>query len=130
MYLTNGHDDGARMAGTERRFGEPLAPLFADPVCLGSRVVGMVGLIACKCDRASGRHEGANAQGYRRGDLSRHAEAKIRGHPSAARQRPVCGDWAAPQGHWSAVSFAHYRIRALLYAGEPNWALLATVTPR
>ncbi len=26
--------------------------------------------------------------------------------------------------------FAHYRIRALLYAGRPNWALLATVTPR
>jgi transposase len=26
--------------------------------------------------------------------------------------------------------FAHYRIRALLYAGRPNWHLLATVTPR
>lgn len=26
--------------------------------------------------------------------------------------------------------FAHYRIRALLYAGRPNWALLAVVTPR
>lgn len=26
--------------------------------------------------------------------------------------------------------FAHYRIRTLLYAGRPNWALLATVTPR
>ena len=26
--------------------------------------------------------------------------------------------------------FAHYRIRALLYAGRLNWALLATVTPR
>ncbi len=26
--------------------------------------------------------------------------------------------------------FAHYRIRVLLYAGRPNWALLATVTPR
>ncbi|MGH9021853.1 MAG: transposase [Acidimicrobiia bacterium] len=26
--------------------------------------------------------------------------------------------------------FAHYRIRALLYAGKPNWALLPTVTPR
>ena len=26
--------------------------------------------------------------------------------------------------------FAHYRIRALLYAGKPNWVLLATVTPR
>ena len=25
--------------------------------------------------------------------------------------------------------FAHYRIRALLYAGKPNWALLATTTP-
>jgi hypothetical protein len=26
--------------------------------------------------------------------------------------------------------FAHYRIRALLYAGRPNWHLLASVTPR
>jgi transposase len=26
--------------------------------------------------------------------------------------------------------FTHYRIRALLYAGKPNWDLLATVTPR
>jgi transposase len=26
--------------------------------------------------------------------------------------------------------FAHYRIRVLLYAGRPNWDLLATVTPR
>jgi transposase len=26
--------------------------------------------------------------------------------------------------------FAHYRIRALLYTGKPDWDLLATVTPR
>ena len=26
--------------------------------------------------------------------------------------------------------FTNYRIRALLYAGKPNWALLATITPR
>ena len=26
--------------------------------------------------------------------------------------------------------FAHYRIRALLYAGRPNWDLLATWTHR
>ena len=26
--------------------------------------------------------------------------------------------------------FANYRIRALLYAGKPNWDLLGTVTPR
>jgi transposase len=26
--------------------------------------------------------------------------------------------------------FTHYRIRALLYAGKPNWDLLATITPR
>ena len=26
--------------------------------------------------------------------------------------------------------FGHYRIRVLLYAGKPNWDLLATVTPR
>jgi transposase len=27
-------------------------------------------------------------------------------------------------------SFRNYRVRALLYAGKPNWSLLATVTPR
>ncbi len=27
-------------------------------------------------------------------------------------------------------SFRNYRIRALLYAGKPNWSLLATITPR
>jgi transposase len=27
-------------------------------------------------------------------------------------------------------SFRNYRIRALLYAGRPNWDLLATITPR
>ncbi len=26
--------------------------------------------------------------------------------------------------------FRNYRIRALLYAGKPNWDLLATITPR
>jgi hypothetical protein len=26
--------------------------------------------------------------------------------------------------------FAHYRIRALLYAGKPDWDLLGSVTPR
>ena len=26
--------------------------------------------------------------------------------------------------------FAHYRIRALLYAGKPNWNLLNSLTPR
>ena len=27
------------------------------------------------------------------------------------------------------INFANYRIRALLYAGRPNWALLDTLTP-
>ena len=27
------------------------------------------------------------------------------------------------------TSFRNYRIRALLYAGKPNWNLLATLTP-
>ncbi len=27
-------------------------------------------------------------------------------------------------------NFDHYRIRVLLYAGKPNWDLLATITPR
>ena len=28
------------------------------------------------------------------------------------------------------TSFRNYRIRSLLYAGRPRWALLATITPR
>ena len=28
------------------------------------------------------------------------------------------------------TNLRNYRIRALLYAGKPNWALLATLTPR
>ena len=28
------------------------------------------------------------------------------------------------------TNFANYRIRALLYAGKPNWGLLTTITPR
>ena len=28
------------------------------------------------------------------------------------------------------TSFRNYRIRTLLYAGHPNWDLLATITPR
>jgi transposase len=27
-------------------------------------------------------------------------------------------------------SFRNYRVRSLLYAGKPNWDLLATITPR
>lgn len=28
------------------------------------------------------------------------------------------------------TSFRNYRIRSLLYAGKPNWDLMATITPR
>jgi hypothetical protein len=28
------------------------------------------------------------------------------------------------------TSFRNYRVRSLLYAGKPNWALLAAITPR
>lgn len=34
------------------------------------------------------------------------------------------------RGAFGFRNLAHYRIRALLYAGRPNWALLATITPR
>jgi len=37
-----------------------------------------------------------------------------------------------PEGRLTAfgfTSFRNYRIRALLYAGKPNWDLLATVKP-
>jgi transposase len=35
-----------------------------------------------------------------------------------------------PRGEVRTAWFTSYRIRALLYAGKPNWDLLATVTPR
>jgi len=28
------------------------------------------------------------------------------------------------------TSFRNYRVRSLLYAGKPNWGLLATIAPR
>ena len=31
---------------------------------------------------------------------------------------------------FGTTNFRNYRIRALLYAGRPNWDLLATNTPR
>lgn len=34
------------------------------------------------------------------------------------------------RGGFGFRRFAHYRIRILLYAGKPNWDLLATITPR
>lgn len=34
------------------------------------------------------------------------------------------------RGAFGFTRFRHYRIRSLLYAGRPNWDLLATITPR
>ena len=34
------------------------------------------------------------------------------------------------RGAFGFSNFTHYRIRSLLYAGRPNWDLLATLTPR
>ena len=31
---------------------------------------------------------------------------------------------------FGSTRFRSYRIRVLLYAGKPNWVLLATITPR
>ena len=33
------------------------------------------------------------------------------------------------RGAFGFTNFANYRIRTLLYAGKPNWALLETLTP-
>ena len=39
--------------------------------------------------------------------------------------------WSVSEGvGFGFRTFAHYRIRALLYARKPNWALLATANPR
>ena len=34
------------------------------------------------------------------------------------------------RGGFGFVNFRNYRVRVLLYAGRPNWALLPTITPR
>ena len=60
------------------------------------------------------------------------------------KDRPVVNWWtfrASGGGHarcgasaagiaFGFRNFANYRIRSLLYAGRPNWTLLATITPR
>lgn len=55
--------------------------------------------------------------------------------PGPRVQRAHRGDQQLDQAHQANIGFgfrefAHYRIRVLLYAGRPNWDLLATVTPR
>jgi hypothetical protein len=39
-------------------------------------------------------------------------------------------DVAVRRTAFGFTSFRNYRVRSLLYAGKPNWTLLATVTPR
>jgi len=34
------------------------------------------------------------------------------------------------RGGFGFTNFRNYRVRVLLYAGRPNWALLPTITPR
>jgi transposase len=34
------------------------------------------------------------------------------------------------RGAFGFTSFRNYRVRSLLYAGKPNWGLLATIAPR
>ena len=34
------------------------------------------------------------------------------------------------RGAFGFTSFRNYRIRTLLYAGKPNWDLLAAIAPR
>ncbi len=51
-----------------------------------------------------------------------------RANPGQARRGPTVPDGRPSQGE--AVPFlVDYRIRALLYAGKPNWELLAAITP-
>ena len=37
---------------------------------------------------------------------------------------------AGPLVAFGFTRFRNYRVRVLLYAGKPNWDLLATITPR
>ena len=49
-----------------------------------------------------------------------------RRHPA----RALIAGTAIKRAAFGFRRFAHYRIRALLYAGKPNWTLLAGLTPR
>jgi hypothetical protein len=57
-----------------------------------------------------------------------HTRERHRGLPR--RGPPRRGYRAHQAGRLGFTSFRNYRIRSLLYAGKPNWVLLATVTPR
>ena len=52
---------------------------------------------------------------------------KVLERPHRSRQHPGETNQAVAFG---VTNFPDYRIRALLYAGKPNWDLLCTVTRR
>lgn len=62
----------------------------------------------------------------------------IRVHIETREPRPLCPSCGVVAGIKDRPRvelvdlpvFRNYRIRALLYAGKPNWKLLATITPR
>jgi transposase len=54
-------------------------------------------------------------------------EAKVSNGPTEAVNNLIKRVKRAAFGF---TSFRNYRIRSLLYAGQPNWGLLATIRPR
>ncbi len=54
-------------------------------------------------------------------------EAKVSNGPTEAVNNLVKRTKRAAFGF---TSFRNYRVRSLLYAGKPNWGLLATIAPR
>ena len=65
------------------------------------------------------------------------ADRSFARHAASEKQSQTRTRQRTPQ-HYECVKrvafgfrrFTNYRIRALLYAGKPNWGLLNTITPR
>ncbi|MCY4495375.1 MAG: hypothetical protein OXB92_16135 [Acidimicrobiaceae bacterium] len=49
--------------------------------------------------------------------------------PAICREESDTPHKRVKRGAFGFTNFANYRIRTLLYAGKPNWALLETLTP-
>ena len=66
--------------------------------------------------------------------LSRWREEILNHHRTGASNGPSEGAnnllKRVKRGAFGFRSFRHYRVRTLLYAGRPDWSLLASVTPR
>jgi len=82
------------------------------------------------CRREAGRIEGVAARSLRHGlapDWSLSSECSSAENSSPSTDRT--SNTTPKRAVFGFTDFANHRIRALLYAGEPNWALLNSLTP-